>query len=112
MKNYYKILGLEKGASPGEIKRAYRRLAMRYHPDRNAEPRAAQAFILVNEAYEFLSDPGRRASYSRPKTGRERDDERRKARYEDWEAYQKEAARRRAKAYAKGMVEEFERSPM
>lgn len=85
---------------------------MRYHPDRNPEPRAAQAFILVNEAYEFLNDPGRRQAYSTPRTGRQRDDAKRRARYDDWEAYQKEAARRRADAYARGKVEEFERSPL
>ena len=84
---------------------------MRYHPDRNAEPRAAEAFILVNEAYEYLSDPQRR-TVSAPMTGRARDEARRKARHDDWEAYQREAARRRAEAYARASVDEFERSPL
>lgn len=83
---------------------------MKYHPDRNAEPRAAEGFILVNEAYEYLSDKGRREVYSRPRTGRERDEQKRKASNKDWEDHHKEAARGRAAAYASGKVEDFEKS--
>lgn len=83
---------------------------MKYHPDRNSDPRAAEAFILVNEAYEYLSDKERRTLYSSPKTGRARDEEMRKKRNKDWEDMQREAARKRAAAYARGKVEDFEKS--
>jgi molecular chaperone DnaJ len=61
---FYILLGLEPGASPGEIKRAYRRLARKYHPDINPGDRAAEAlFRRIAEAYETLSDPERRRMY-------------------------------------------------
>jgi molecular chaperone DnaJ len=60
----YILLGLERGASVGEIKRAYRRLARRYHPDINpGDHRAAAQFRQIAEAYEALSDPERRRHY-------------------------------------------------
>lgn len=62
--DYYVVLGLRPGASEGEIKRAYRRLARRYHPDINPGDRAAEAvFRRVVEAYETLMDPQRRRVY-------------------------------------------------
>jgi molecular chaperone DnaJ len=62
--NYYVILGLEPGASPAEIKRAYRRLARRYHPGINPGDRAAEAmFGRISEAYDTLNDPERRRQY-------------------------------------------------
>ncbi|MEN3338665.1 MAG: molecular chaperone DnaJ [Acidobacteriota bacterium] len=62
--DYYVILGLEPGASPAEIKRAYRRLARRYHPGINPGDRAAEAmFARIAEAYETLNDPDRRRQY-------------------------------------------------
>jgi molecular chaperone DnaJ len=61
---FYVILGLEPGASPAEIKRAYRRLSRRYHPGVNPGDRQAEAvFERVTEAYETLSDPARRKEY-------------------------------------------------
>ncbi len=54
MKDYYSVLGLSHGASKEAIKKAYRRLAMRYHPDKNPLPDAKQKFISVNEAYDGL----------------------------------------------------------
>jgi molecular chaperone DnaJ len=63
--DYYETLGVGRDASPDEIKRAFRRLAMQYHPDRNSEIGAEQRFKEINEAYEILSDPERRASYDR-----------------------------------------------
>ncbi|MBF6600411.1 MAG: molecular chaperone DnaJ [Dehalococcoidia bacterium] len=63
--DYYDVLGVARNASPEELKKAFRRLAMRYHPDRNAEAGAEARFKEVNEAYEVLSDPERRAMYDR-----------------------------------------------
>ncbi len=63
-KDYYKILGISKTATPEEIKKAYRRMAMKYHPDRNKGDREAEErFKEVNEAYAVLSDPEKRRQY-------------------------------------------------
>ncbi|MBQ9714375.1 MAG: molecular chaperone DnaJ [Clostridia bacterium] len=63
-KNYYDILGVDKKATPDEIKSAYRKLAMKYHPDRNqGDEEAAEKFKEVNEANETLSDQQKRAAY-------------------------------------------------
>ena len=62
-RDYYEVLGVSKGASDDEIKRAYRKLAKKYHPDLNKEPDAADKFKEVNEAYEILSDPQKRQNY-------------------------------------------------
>ncbi|MCR9090383.1 DnaJ C-terminal domain-containing protein [Algiphilus sp.] len=62
-KDYYKILEVEKNASADEIKRAYRRLARKYHPDRNKEEDAETRFKEINEAYEVLSDAEKRKAY-------------------------------------------------
>ncbi len=62
----YIVLGLTQAATLGDIKRAYKRLARRYHPDINPGDRqAAQHFRLIAEAYETLSDPARRTRYDR-----------------------------------------------
>ena len=63
-KDYYKILGIEKSASPAEIKKAYRKLALKYHPDRNKGDKAAEAkFKEISEAYAVLSDPEKKKQY-------------------------------------------------
>ncbi|HEV8190454.1 MAG TPA: J domain-containing protein [Ktedonobacterales bacterium] len=63
-RDYYKILGVSKSASSGDIKKAYRRLARKYHPDVNPDDKAAEArFKEINEAYEVLSDPDKRRRY-------------------------------------------------
>jgi DnaJ-class molecular chaperone len=54
-KNYHKILGVSKSASKKEIRKAYRKLALRYHPDKCSEPDAAERFREISEAYAVLS---------------------------------------------------------
>ncbi len=63
MKDYYEILGVSKNATKDEIKRAYRKLAMKYHPDRNKDPGAAEKFKEISEAYAVLSDDEKRKQY-------------------------------------------------
>lgn len=62
-KDYYCILGIEKGASDEDIKKAYRKQALRFHPDKNKSPQAEEKFKEVAEAYEVLSDPKKREIY-------------------------------------------------
>jgi molecular chaperone DnaJ len=62
MRDYYDVLGVAPGAGADEIKRAYRQLARRYHPDISGDERGA-AFLEVSRAYEVLRDPERRRSY-------------------------------------------------
>jgi curved DNA-binding protein len=62
-KDYYKIMGVSRNASQDEIKRAYRQLARKYHPDVSQDPEAEQKFKDIGEAYEVLKDPQKRAAY-------------------------------------------------
>jgi hypothetical protein len=67
--DYYAVLGVPSSASPAEIRRAYRLLALQYHPDRSLDPRTEQHMQQINAAYAVLGDPGKRAmydSYQRP----------------------------------------------
>ncbi len=68
-KDYYKTLGLSRSASGGEVKRAYRKLARKYHPDVSKERDASERMKETNEAYEVLQDPTKRAAYDRLGTG-------------------------------------------
>jgi DnaJ-class molecular chaperone len=62
--NYYEILGVKKAAKPDEIRRAYRQLVLKLHPDQSGQEDSAQ-FRKAQEAYEVLSDPGTRQAYDR-----------------------------------------------
>jgi len=62
-RDYYEVLGVERGASPEDIKKAFRKLAFQYHPDRNKEPDAEEKFKEFSEAYAILSDTEKRQQY-------------------------------------------------
>lgn len=62
-KDYYKILGVDKNASKDDIKKAYRKLAVKYHPDRNKTKEAEDKFKEISEAYNVLSDPQKKQAY-------------------------------------------------
>ncbi|HTY81247.1 MAG TPA: DnaJ domain-containing protein, partial [Dehalococcoidales bacterium] len=64
-RDYYEVLGVAKDASPEDIKKAFRKLAFQYHPDRNKEAGASDKFKEINEAYEVLSDADQRSAYDR-----------------------------------------------
>ena len=63
--DYYDLLGVSRNASDEDIKRAFRKLAMEYHPDRNKRVGAAEKFKEINEAYQVLSDAQKRSAYDR-----------------------------------------------
>lgn len=96
-KRYYMVLGLTEGASVAEIKRAYRQLALKYHPDRNPDPEAQQHFIEISEAYEYLINGG-------ATTVEKNIDE------QEWEAFRKSDARERAYSSSRIPYEEFIRT--
>ena len=65
-RDYYEVLGVNKGASEAELKSAFRKLAMKYHPDKNPGDKNAEIhFKEINEAYQTLSDAQKRAAYDR-----------------------------------------------
>ena len=64
-RDYYDVLGVSRGAPEEEIKKAFRKLALEYHPDRNKSDDAGEKFKEVNEAYQILTDSKKRASYDR-----------------------------------------------
>jgi hypothetical protein len=93
-KRYYMVLGLTEGASITEIKSAYRKLALKYHPDRNSDPEAQQHFIEISEAYEYLINGGA--------TTVEKDiDE------QEWDDFRRSDARERAYTSSRMPYEEF-----
>src|SRR3954471_685000 len=63
--DYYKVLGVDRKASPDDIKKAYRKLARKYHPDTNKDPGAEERFKEISEAHDVLSDPDKRKAYDR-----------------------------------------------
>lgn len=62
-RDYYEVLGVAKNATEDDIKKSYRKMAMKYHPDRNKEAGAEDSFKEAKDAYELLSDPQKRAAY-------------------------------------------------
>lgn len=101
MEHYFAALDLQSGASENDIKKAYRRLARKYHPDVSKEPDAEERFLEITEAYEYLLEKRPRPSvlYSSVETT---------APEPTWE----EQRRQRARAYAQMRFEEFRRSTL
>src|SRR6266705_5110958 len=65
-RDYYEVLGVERGATDEEVKRSYRKLAVKFHPDKNPDdPHAEEKFKEIDEAYYVLIDPDKRAAYDR-----------------------------------------------
>ena len=62
-KNHYKVLGLQSNASDGDIKKAFKKLALKYHPDKNKDDDAVDTFRRVKESYEILGDSVSRRKY-------------------------------------------------
>lgn len=100
---YYSLLGLNPGASVAEIKKAYRKKVMQYHPDRNADPRASSMFIRITEAYQYL--------ISIPAQQKAREEERQNY-YNAWVEYRREEARKKAESYAKESYAKFRESEL
>lgn len=63
--DYYKLLGVSRSASGADIKKAYRKLSLKYHPDKNPSPEAATKFAEISNAYDVLSDDEKREAYNR-----------------------------------------------
>lgn len=96
--DYFNALGLEKGSTVDEIKKAYRNKARLYHPDINPSPEAKDQFIIATEAYEFLLTYREKIS---------NDEEAFKQAMEDWRIYRQDRSRRRAKVYANASYDRF-----
>ncbi|XP_016120655.1 dnaJ homolog subfamily B member 12-like, partial [Sinocyclocheilus grahami] len=69
-KNYYEILGMQKDASEDDLKKAYRKLALKFHPDKNHAPGATEAFKAIGNAYAVLSNVEKRRQYDQLGPGR------------------------------------------
>ncbi|MBL7942968.1 MAG: J domain-containing protein [Flavobacteriales bacterium] len=113
MKDYFAILELNREAGADQVRAAYRRLAKEFHPDVNHHPGAKERFMEIHEAYEYLSDEGRRNWFrhygARPRISTY-ELERREMIYKDWVERQQRAARVRAMRYAETPAESFFRS--
>lgn len=88
MKDYYQILGIDKTATAAQIKKAYRELAKRYHPDVNGAPNSEERFKAISEAYSVLSDKDKRFRYDNRDTYQSYTHTyTQKEAYEQWQAY-------------------------
>lgn len=115
MVNYFQVLGISETADRSEVKRAYRDLAKEWHPDRNPDPKAPAAFILINEAYEFLIDDERRTSHRLLGQADKRAEalrKRREERYKEWVEQSRRAVRERAASHARQSYDQFASSPL
>lgn len=101
--DYYRVLGLQQNASDDDIRKAYRKKAMEYHPDRNNSPDSQEMFIRINEAYEYLISHPYRRNITEEEVRRN---------YQAWIDYRRAEARRRAEAYARASFDEFRKSPL
>ena len=63
--DYYKLLGVTRNADSAQLKKAYRKLSLKYHPDKNPDPEAATKFAEISNAYDVLSDDEKRQAYNR-----------------------------------------------
>jgi len=106
MEKYYQVLKIRKGATQGEIKKAYYKLAKKYHPDANGSADTTEKFIEVNEAYEFLTNPELRRKI-RFKTSTESRRNTRTTEYKRWEKNSKQKANEKARYYAQQKKSEF-----
>jgi hypothetical protein len=103
LRDYYSILGVRQGASDDEIRKAYRRKAMEYHPDRNHAEGAPEIFIRITEAYEYLTSHPHSRNISREEAERN---------YRAWVEFRQAEARKRAEAYSRTTYSAFKKSPI
>jgi len=101
--DYYKVLGVRQGATDDEIRKAYRRKAMEYHPDRNHTAEAQEMFITITEAYEYLTSHPHGRNITQAEVRKN---------YEAWVQYRQAEARKRAEEYAKTTYSNFTKSPL
>ena len=101
MKNYYEILNISRNAQENDIKKAYRKLSMIWHPDVNKNPNAHSMFIEINEAYEILINTTKRNEYD--KIFKDNKQTETSTEYREWQ----DKAKQNAEAYAKMNSEEF-----
>ncbi|MBU3658339.1 MAG: J domain-containing protein [Flavobacteriales bacterium] len=101
MKDYYKILKIDCKATERDIKKAYRNLAMKWHPDINKNPSAHSIFIEINEAYEILINPKKRAEYDLIFSEKQHTNTSNE--FKSWQ----EEAQKKANSYATMTIEDF-----
>ena len=112
MKNYYKILAINPDVSIQDVKKAYRKLALQYHPDKNKNPNAHEKFIEITEAYEVLRDSSQRAIYDaqfKQSFGEQTTTNENKQTYQAQQEYWSNRGRSKAQEYASIQYEEFAR---
>ncbi|MFZ2287714.1 MAG: DnaJ domain-containing protein [Bacteroidales bacterium] len=101
--DYYRILGVRQEASDDEIRKAYRRKAMEFHPDRNHSEGAPEMFIRITEAYEYLTSHPHKRDITQEEARKN---------YQAWIDYRQAEARKRAEAYARSSYAAFKKSPI